>query len=39
MMLNSASNPSQVLAIEAHLDPDSRAILIRNIDQEVELDR
>jgi len=24
-------------SIEAHLDPDSRAILIRNIDQEVEL--
>ena len=26
-------------SIEAHLDPDTRTILIRNIDQEVELDR
>jgi len=26
-------------SIEAHLDPASRALLIRNIDQEVELDR
>ena len=39
MVLKSVSNPSQVLAIEAHLDPASRTILIRNIDQEVGLDR